>query len=208
MIGAIENAMLAQLKAQADNGALGYAWATLESYPDDFDQYLKNKGQLNTPAAWAVFLGLGQCQDEGDAQAGVTGTGRFALVVAAKNLRNETATRHGGIDPASEPGSYQLAEDAMRILSRSDLGLDLVHPVAIEGARLIARSPEIRTQGLSLMAIELSCQMPLGVMRTPDGALGDFAQLHVDWDVPGLGNVTAPLPAADPDAEDLVEIPQ
>lgn len=208
MIAAIENAMLAALQAQAGSGTLGYVWRELESYPDDFDEYLKLKGQLRTPAAWAVFLSLDQCRDEGDAAEGVIGTARFALVVAAKNLRNETATRHGGIDQASEPGSYQLAEDAMRILSRSDLGLKLLRPLTIGGARLVARTPEIRTQGLSLMAIELSCDVALGALPTPEGALADFAQLHVDWDVPAIGNVTAPLPAAEADAEDLVEIPQ
>lgn len=206
MIGAIENAIVAQLKAAADAGALGYEWRTLETYPDDFDTYLKDKVALRTPAAWAVFLGLGDGYDDGDG-AGWHGVARFALVVASQSLRNETATRHGGATPADEPGSYQLAEDATRILSRNDLGLDLVQPVTVTGMRLVARSAEMRTHKLSLMALELRCTMPIGLF-VGEGNEGDFTQLHVDWDVPSLGNVEPPLPAAIHDAEDLIEVPQ
>ena len=207
MIAAIENGMVAALKAAADAGALGYAWRTLETYPDDFDSYLKNKGELRHPAAWAVFLSFGETNDVGDTD-GLIGTGRFALVVAAKNIRNETATRHGGPDQMAEPGSYQLAIDASRILSGHSLGGILSKPVAVQSMRLVARTPEMRTQGLSLMAIELRCDFALGVLDPPEGSVGDFSRFHVDWDVPPLGNVAAPLPAASPDAEDLVEIPQ
>jgi len=211
MIGAVENAMIAALKAAADAGTLGYAWRTLDSYPDDFDAYLKEKGQLRTPAAWAVFLGLGDGIDLAD-DAGPEFEARFALIVAAKNLRNETASRHGGVDTAAEPGSYQLAEDAIRVLSRNALGDLLTGPLKIGGARLVARSPELRTQGLSLMAIECKCRIALGQFAAP-AEPDAFLTLHADWDIPPFGNVTiAPeppyLPAATPDAEDLVELPQ
>ena len=207
MIAAIEIGITETLAAAATAGTLGYAWRTLDSYPDDFDQYLKLKGELRTPAAWAVFLGLDQGEDHQDDDAGWTGVGRFALVVAAKNLRNETATRHGGPAGDAEPGSYQLAEDAVRVLSRSDLGLALVKPVEIRGMRLVARSAELRSQGLSLMAIELGCTLALGNFDG-QGNPGQFAEFHADWDVPPLGNVEAPLPADYPDAEDLLELPQ
>lgn len=215
MIGAVENAIIAALKAAADGGTLGYAWGTLETYPEDFDSYLKEKkGLLRFPAAWAVFLSLGDGQDDGD-DAGWHGEARFALVVAAKNLRNETATRHGG--SGAEPGSYQLAIDATRILSRNalkaqldpaDAGLPgLVSAITVTGMRLVALTPEMRTQGLSLMAVELRCRIPFGNFDG-EGTPGAFRIFHADWDIPPIGDVTAPLPASTPDAEDLVELPQ
>jgi hypothetical protein len=36
--------------------------------------------------------------------------------------------------------------------------------------------------------------------------LDDFKTFHADWDVPPHGNVTAPLPAGDPDAEDTIDL--
>lgn len=202
MIAAIENAIGAALLAAGTSGQLGYRYATIETYPDDFDAYLKDKkGALRWPAAWAVFLGLSEGGDDGGEW---HGDARFALVVAAQNLRNETASRQG--DPVgAKPGSYQLAEDAVRVLHRNEVGLPLLRPIVVTGMRLVARTQEIRTQNLSLMALELRCTIPIGGF---DVELGDFATLHVDWDVPPHGNVAAPLPAAEHDAEDLIVLPQ
>lgn len=205
MIAAIENAIGAALVAAGSGGQLGYRYATVDTYPDDFDAYLKDKkGALRFPAAWAVFLGLSDGED--DAAGEWNGEARFALVVAAQNLRNETASRQGDpVSPEAVPGSYQLAEDAVRVLQRNDLSLPLLRPIVATGMRLVARTPEIRSQNLSLMAVELRCTMPIGAFAAEPG---DFAQLHVDWDVPPLGNVVPPLPAAEHDAEDLIEVPQ
>lgn len=128
---------------------------------------------------------------------------RFVVVVAASNLRNERQSRHG--DDA-EPGVYQLAEDAVRLLSRNWLEpLPLMQPITITGVRPIARSEQMRRQNISMLAITLECRAPVGSF---DAAFGEFRTLHVDWDVPVIGNVAPPLPADDPDAEDLIEVPQ
>lgn len=203
MIGAVENALVEVLRQAGDSGQLGYVYRTLESYPEEFDAYLKErKVPLRCPAAWAVFLGIDRGDDAED-DAGFMGEARFALVVAAENLRNETATRHGG---PGEPGSYQLAIDAVRLLSGNALEpLELTHPVTVEGLRLVARSPEIRKAGLSLVAIALSCTIPFGQFPRDDAP---FDTLHVDWDIPAFGNVGPELPAADPDAADQMELPQ
>ena len=205
MIAAVETAMLAALASAAQAGTLGYDYPTLDSFPDEFEEYLVEQAKLRTPGAWAVFLGLAQGEDNGD-DSGWHGRARFALVVAAQNLRNEKQTRHGD---GAQPGSYQLAEDAIRILSRSDLGLDLVAPMLPISMRPIARSQAIKRLGLSLMAIEFECTLPVGLF---DADTGTFSSLHVDWDVPPFGNVLPdpelPLPAPNPDAEDLIEVPQ
>lgn len=209
MIGAIENAIIGQLKIRSESGALGYWYRTLDTYPDDFDAYFADKkGLLRAPAAWCVFLALDDCDDRNDG-AGVTGTGRFALVVAGQNLRNEQAARHGGPDAQVEPGSYQLATDAARILSGNWLeesGVPLVRPIMVAGLRLVQRTPMMAQNNLSLVAVELRCTFPLGEWPRRDD--GDFARLHADWDVPPIGNVAAPLPAARADARDDIVVPQ
>lgn len=203
MIGAIEDGILAVLKVASDDGRLGYDYRTLESFPDEFDAYLNEKGTLRTPGAWAVYLGTDQGDDRGD-DAGWQGRSRFALIVAAQNQRNERQTRHGD---GREVGSYQLAIDAAQLLTRNALGLDLVAPVAVTDIRPVARSQEMVRQGLSMMALQLECVMPVGRDSDDPGAFDVF---HVDWDVPAFGNVhpdrDQSLPAANPDAEDLIEV--
>jgi phage gp37-like protein len=201
MIAAIELALLEQLRAAGEAGTLGYEYVVLDTFPDEFEEYLRSIGNLRTPAAWAVFLGMDQGEDGVD-ETGWTARCRFALVVAASNLRNEQQTRHGD---GALPGSYQLAEDAIRLLSRSDIGLPLVSPIMVRGARLVSRSEQMVRQKLSLIAIELDCRAPFGAFL-PEA--GEFQTLHVDWDVPPHGNVAPPLPAEVHDAEDLIGVPQ
>ena len=203
MIAAVENAMIAALKNASDNDVLGYKYSTLESYPENFDAYLKEKVELRTPGAWALFLGMPEGENLGDGS-GWTGRASFALVVAAQHLRNETASRHGD---GTTPGSYQMAIDAIRLIDGSMLGLDLVRPMEARAMRPIARDGELRRQGLSLMAIEFHCTVPLGQFAD-EGNVAEFRTFHADWDVPPFGNVTPPLPAVDPDAADTVELPQ
>lgn len=211
MIGAIENGLIGVLRDAGEAGTLGYRYRTLDSYPSNWDAYLKEKGQIRTPAAWAVFIGFSDGVDRGE-DTGAEFEARFAVVVAAQNLRNETASRHGGPNPVAEPGSYQLAEDAVRLLSRSDLGLQLVRPIEVLRVEPMQRDAETRTARFSMIALECKCAIALGPFEGA-GNPADFTAFHADWDVPAFGDVTlnaeAPfLPAADPDAEDLLELPQ
>lgn len=209
MIGMIENAILAALQAAAVSGQLGYEWRVLETFPDEFEEYLATRN-VRAPGAWVVFLGM----VDGRAEAGEdgwSGRARFALVVAGQNLRNEQDSRHGD---GTRPGSYQLVIDAIRILNRNwlqDTGaldggpVDLAEPIMVRGARPVARSEQMRLQNLSLFALDLECRLPVGEFAAD---LGDFAELAVDWDVPPLGNVAPPLPAETADARDLLELDQ
>lgn len=201
MIAAIELGILQVLKAAGESGVLGYEYVLLDTFPDEFEEYLGKARNLRTPAAWTAFLGMGKVDDSDD-DAGPKATLRFALVVGSQNLRNEQETRHGD---GALPGSYQLARDAVVLLSRSMLELDLVKPVAVRGGRLVNRSAQMAKQGLSLIAIELECEAAFGGFDPGD--LGDFTSFHVDWDVPAHGNVALPLPSASPDAADLIEVP-
>ena len=200
MIAQIENAVLELLKSAGDNDVLGYKYRTLESYPEEFDTYLKEKHMLRAPAAWCVFLGFVSMTvgDDGESY----GLARFALVLAAENLRNETATRHGD---DTVPGSYQLGLDAVGLLAGTDLGLDIGR-ITPRRMALVARTPEMRKQHLSLIAFEFETSVPIGQIPT-DGEPGSFETFHADWDVPAFGNVGPALPDEDnADASDQVAL--
>jgi phage gp37-like protein len=201
MIAATENAIVQTLLDAAEAGVLGYEYLTHDTFPDQFEEYLDKNRNLRTPACWATFLGLVEGEDDGDDR-GFQARARFAVVVAAANLRNEENSRHGD---GAVPGSYQLMVDAIRVLSRSMLTpeLDLMEPVRIRSARPVARTEQMKRQQLSMQAIELELVLPLSVFA--DDPV-DLETLHVDWDIPAFGNVEPPLPAADPDAADTMEL--
>ncbi|QDH35850.1 phage protein Gp37 [Porphyrobacter sp. YT40] len=205
MIAATELALVDVLVDAGEAGVLGYRYHTRDTFPDQFEEYLRANQKLRVPACWATFLGLVEGVDEGD-DLGFQARARFALVVAAMNLRNEEDSRHGD---GAQPGSYQLMVDAIRLLSRSMLTpeLGLIEPVRIRSARPIARTEQMKRQNLSMMAIELELVVPLATFTD---APVDLRTLHVDWDIPAFGNVhdpdLGPLPADDPDAADTMQL--
>lgn len=190
MIAAIENAMLETLRSAAQANLLGYRWRTLETYPENWDDYLSDKIDFHAPAAWAVFAGASELSFTSSGRVRIA-TASFGLVVAAENLRNETATRHGG-PVASEPGSYQLVLDAVRLLAGSSLGLDIdaLRPMRIASVRPSALLIERK---VSLLAIELRTGFEMDCIEP--AALADLDTIHIDWDVPAFGRVDANLPA-------------
>ena len=215
MIAAIENAVIARLQAAADAGALGYSWALLETYPADWDAYFKNKAQINAPAAWVTFGGFEQIERSND---GPIGTAAIGVVVAARNLRNETATRHGRDVPAGakpEVGSYQLMLDAMGLLAEQDFGLDisaleLVEVRSVDGAGIAA------LRSMSLFALRFRTQLTIELLSFGDGGPVDFEAFHANWDVPPFGGIDADPAApgvqlpddARADATDHLELPR
>jgi phage gp37-like protein len=183
MIAAIELGILARLKAVSDSDALGYKYRTLETYPEDWDEYLKDKDAINAPAAWAVFAGARAI--EGTSTSPIMRL-TFGVVFMAENMRNETATRHGG--PVSgEPGSYQLAEDGFLILVGSDLGLP-IGAFDFQSIRLVSRFPALNERKVSMVAIELTTDVQASV-ETPGDELPPFELFHANWDIPPHGNV-------------------
>jgi phage gp37-like protein len=201
MIAAIENAVLALFGQAAEDDRLGYTYRTLETYPDEWDAYLKDlKGPLRCPGAWCVFLGMVSMESSDD---GVTyGLARFATVHAAEHLRNEEASRHGS---GGKPGSYQLGLDAIGLLAGNDLGLD-IGAIVPRRLALVGRTAETRKQGLSLIVFEWETLVPICELIA-DGALADFETFHANWDVPPFGGIGPDLPDDEPaDATDTVTL--
>ena len=189
-IAEIENAMLARLRAAGEAEVLGYGYRTLDTYPADFDLYLKEKikGDRAFPAAWVVFGGWRAPVDDGQLHAPAV----FMLIVAAQNLRNETARRHGA--GAAEVGSYQLMLDAAGLIHGQHLGLDIGR-MELGPCRSVRPTATILERQLSLYALEFTTRLPIKVSGFPAAALDDFTTFHADWDLPPIGNVSTELPA-------------
>ena len=199
MIAAIENAVLQLLRQAGEQGRLGYRFVTLETYPDEWDAYLKDKVKLRCPGAWCVFLGVVGMELSDD---GVTyGLARFATVLAAESLRNEQATRHG---LGNKPGSYQLGWDAIGLLAGNSLDVADMGHIVPRRLALVGRTAETRKQGISLIAFEWEARVPI-VQLVADGELADFETFHANWDVPPFGGIGPGLPDDEPaDATDTV----
>jgi phage gp37-like protein len=184
MIGQVENAMLARIAAASASGAVGYTYRTLETWPKTFDEYLSAR-QIQFPACWAAFGGSHRTERIARGRWRVHST--FALVVAAENLRNEQSRRQGG--SPSEPGSYQLAEDAMTILGDQMLGLDIdeFEPTSVLPVDT-ADIPKLRQ--LSIYAVTFATALYYDTAPVVSD-IADFVTFHANWDPAPFGHVDA-----------------
>ncbi|MCW3835972.1 DUF1834 family protein [Sphingomonas canadensis] len=184
MIAAIELAILARLKALSDAGTLPWRWRTLATYPEDFDALLESQAEIRTPAAWVTFAGWDSSYLTGDGAMIVEGA-QFGVMIADENRRpSEQHQRHGGPDPASEPGSYRLLAAAASALANQTLGLDLVKPLLPGAVRLVRPTEAIQRRKLSMYAIQLSCDFAMAVAEDGETDPAALETLHVNWDVP------------------------
>lgn len=217
MIAQIELRLGSTLVAAADAGVLGYKWRTSDTYPEEWDLYFREKGDWKAPAHWAVFAGATDIRFTDQGNVRLSGA-QFGVVVAAENLRNETATRHGGPSASAEPGSYQLALDALAVLSGSNLGLD-IDALVPKSMRLVRPFDALKERGVSMIALQFETAFEITTLP-PEADLDELRALHLDWDVPPFGGIDAdlgapgiqlPAPATGPgsaDASDHLILPQ
>jgi phage gp37-like protein len=197
MIAAIENGILARLRAAEP--LLGYQWRTCESFPEDWESAIGAKTEIRAPAAWVTFAGADDVVEETSGV--ITMTGTFYLLVGAQSARNETAQRHGG-SPA-EPGSYQLAEDSLRLLAGSNLGLDIsrLKPGDLRQVRI---PDAMRKRGISVLAQVYTTRF--SIEPAGDDSIEPFEVFHANWDIPSFGSGSTGPIDADPVAAG-VQIP-
>lgn len=194
MIEQIENGIIARLRGASAAGALGYRYQTLETYPEEWDEYLKEKGAgIRAPAAWVVFAGFRARETEDSGRGDVAAT--FGLVVMAENARGETQTRHGGPNAASEPGSYRLAMDAAALLTGQDFGLP-IDSISIGGLNIVRRMAALKERKVSMLALELRTGFSFSASGFGEDAFGDLRAFHANWDVEPFGGVDADSAAA------------
>lgn len=193
MIAAIETGMLARLKAAVDGGTLGYH-PTFASYGGEFDEDIHHVVR-KFPAIWVTFSGEDGAEvDNTRFEARPT----FSVLVGARSVRNEQASRHGA---AGSIGTYQMIEDVKALFTNQRLDLD-IDPLEFVRTRSLFNG-RVSAEQMSVFAVEFRTRYALD-LPDPAESLTDLSTFHADWDVPPHGNVTPPLPADQPDAEDTV----
>lgn len=142
MISAIEDGIIHTLK---NASALGYL-KSIDSYGGQLDEDLSEVIRA-FPAVWVVFAGSGKPTKLGVDKWKVPAT--FAIMVGARNVRNEAATRKGD---AVEVGTYQMLQHVSTLLLNNDLGLPIerIQP----GAVRTLYNTKVRGQALSVFSQE------------------------------------------------------
>ncbi|MFN3748197.1 MAG: phage protein Gp37 [Sphingorhabdus sp.] len=189
MIAAFENGVLALLRSASDNDLLGYRFASLETYPEDWDAWLKEKPSVfKGPAAWIGFRGWDRPRDESGQVRVPCG---FWLVLMAESARSEEARRHGDpASPSANPGSYRLLADAIALVSKKTLGLE-ISPIKVGACRPVRKPEAMKDKPVSMYAVELLTDIVLPDPLDLDGDVADFIRAHIDWDIPAFGGIDA-----------------
>lgn len=215
-IAAIENAVLARL--EAGEAVIGYQWKTRETYPADWDAFLKEKGTVNDPGVWFGYAG-GRVLGEELVKGGADGTRielLFGITVIARDFGNEQGRRHGN-EAQANIGAYKLMLDCIALLDGRDLGLDM-DKLEFTQLRLVRPIDALTSMKAAMYAAQITTSILLP--RLPedlgDGSLEDFLTFHANWDIPPHGGIDAN--AGEPgiqlpddshaDATDEVELPQ
>lgn len=106
------------------------------------------------PAVWVTFRGMSEPRAQNTARTRWRATLELSTIVAARNVRGESAGRHGhpGGHPA-EVGTYQMINDVSALICLQDFGLsgvDYLRPGAIRtlfGAATGADALSVLAQG-------------------------------------------------------------
>jgi phage gp37-like protein len=187
MIGTIENSIIGRISGVSESGALGYRFRQIKTYGGELRDQQARAGIKDVPAAWLAF-------DGADTVAGKTTNaythmlGRFVLLIAVENLRNEQAARHGA---HGDVGAYQIAVDMAGLLA----GWPPAEAGRIHNIRISPVSVDDTRNGrLAVYAISFSCEFPV-VCINPDVDLENPLNIvHTNWDLPPSGNVGPDLP--------------
>ncbi len=204
MIGEIENAMLERVTAASKAGVIPYSYPTHQTWPKDFDAFLQSE-TVRYPAVWSAFAGVHRTMPVGRGK--VHCHAAFGLVVAAQSARNEQARRHGG--SPSEPGSYQLAQDAGRLLHGHTLGLP-IDSLVLSSILPVEMPGDAKLRQVSMYAVTFETGFDLEA-TTGLSDIADFKTFHADWDPAPFGHVDPddiPDPVTPPAGADQVELPQ
>lgn len=142
MVGAIEAAMIDKIENATGMGYL----KTVASYGGELDEDLGEVIRAY-PAIWVVFAGSGKPEKLGAEKWKIPGT--FVTMVAARNVRNEWATRKGD---AKEIGTYQMLRHVRTLMMNEDFGLEVAR--FQPGAVRSLYNTKVRSQALSVFSQE------------------------------------------------------
>lgn len=207
MITQIEQAVLAFFQAASDEQRLPFKWGTLTTYPDNWDEQLKQATTIRAPALWVGFTSWDAPKEEDHRQRVKC---RFVIVVMSENQRGEEATRHGDpVSPTTKPGSYSLLETTAAMIAGQTLGID-VDAVRIGRSFQVRPPAALAQRKVSFQAFEVSTSFALVDVAAAITGDAPYETAHANWDIPLLGSVgTGGLPDdAFADATDNIQLEQ
>jgi phage gp37-like protein len=121
---------------------------TLATYGGELDEGL-GESVRQFPAVWVAFKGEGEGQPVNTARSVYRVPATWVVFVAARNLRNEAATRKGD---RVRVGTYQMLADVRALLAGQDLGLEM--DALLPGRVQSMVNARLQGQGVSVYAME------------------------------------------------------
>jgi phage gp37-like protein len=166
VISAIEDAIILRLKK------LKY-FLEVQSYSGEFDEEGLAEVVRRYPAAWITYAGGGKPKR-------MSGTkwltpANFVVMVAARNVRNDLATRHGD---SREVGSYQMIHDVRGLLLGQDFDGMKIEPLSPGSTRTLYNT-RLGQKALSVYAIEFTTAYVEEVMS--EEVVGDLLKVGLNY---------------------------
>lgn len=196
MIGTIENALVDRLARINEAATLGYRLRQIKSYSGELRSQAERARIKDFPAAWLAFDGADNVQE---ISSFIKLRGRWMWLVAAENLRNEKASRHGDGDAA---GAYQIATDIISVFSgHIPASLSGMTETPVDGANAIKNMSirpvsidESRNGRLAIYAVPFICDFMIAKTSPDVDLTNPLAAIHTNWDLPPNGEVGPDLP--------------
>lgn len=167
MIGLVESKIVAAIRA----AQLAYRLHFVGSYGGEFDDDI-GLVVRNMPGVWVTFGGS-QNKPHGVSKDQQKVTARFAVVVGARNVRGEEATRQGTTAPNGtviEPGTYRMLEDIRAVLWGLDFGLP-IEPLEPRDVKTLYNT-RLNDSAIAVFAQEYeTCWLEKRPLRDETGAL-------------------------------------
>ena len=187
MIAVIEEA----IKARIAGAGLPYK-PTVATYSGEFDDGLEAVIR-NFPAIWVCFGGEGPGKPMATSKRVWRFPATFVVIVGARNLRSEAATRKGD---ARQVGTYAMLGDVRRLLLNQDLGLEIAELAPGRVRTLVNARLKNNSASAYSMEWHTGYDVKLGEPALPEPEMLERVGLNYHL-VPDDGN---------PDAQDLVTL--
>ncbi|MBK67920.1 MAG: hypothetical protein CMP22_07290 [Rickettsiales bacterium] len=188
MIGQIENEIVKYINTLNDAGVLGYKIRVIKTYSGELRSQKDRAGLKDFPAIWLAFDGAAPVHETSSY---IKLKARFMLLVAAENLRNEKAARHGA---AGDVGAYQLCEDMMGVLHGKTPGsLECVGKIDRMSIRPLSVD-DTRNGRLAIYGLPFEIDFQVKKSSPENDDQNQLSAIHTNWDLPPNYDVGPDLP--------------
>ncbi|MAI62412.1 MAG: hypothetical protein CBB87_08045 [Micavibrio sp. TMED27] len=182
MIGAIENDIIARVKAISESGALGYSFRQVKTYSGELRHKASRAKLKNFPS---FLLAFDRLETQRSLNNQTICRARFAIFIAVQNERNEKATRHGD---GKEVGAYQIAIDMLAMFTRylPDVeGCSAIENMSIQPISIDEES----NRKLAVFMLPFQIEFPVKLISPDVDLTNPLEAIHTNWDTPPIGEV-------------------